>query len=85
MELIASTWCSKSAAIVIMAALFIGERPARGSPSRSASDGLRHSAEKEARLSSEVLRLGEPRAAEFVTAAVDIGRRTLDFEVTLWH
>src|SRR6266478_2549871 len=62
MELLASTWCSKSAAIVIMAALFIGERPARGSPSRSASDELRRSAQKQARLSSGMLRLGEPRA-----------------------
>ena len=50
-------------ASLIMAAMRSGERPARGSPSRSASGKLRRSTENEASLSSPALRLGEPRAA----------------------
>ena len=57
-------------ALLILAGVRIGQLPARGSPSRSASNKLGRSAEKEACLNSGVLRLGGPRAGGVAVPSV---------------
>ena len=66
--------------MLMMAAVLVEERPARGSPSRSASDHSRRSAKKDACLNSGMLRLGEPRAGGFAVLSLQTGWRLLGYD-----